>query len=362
MRAAVEQEIQAAERRAQEAARAAVEREVQAAERRVQEAAPAAAEDSAQTPVEAGRAARGNASPRFQKERQQVGAALRRVGAHLRNIVPTALTAVITAAAVAIFANDYYTSRIADWARRGTSPVLTEVALERESRVQGLTWILRKSVGLDDIGAHAQLVLGQAASSPAEFNDWVRGQGGIDVDASFIKLTVTGNRQAGITITGMQAKVDKRELPLHGAFFYAPPEGERENAQIGFDLDEAVPVARLVEPNKNFGDRGYLGGDYFMDKSVDLALGEQQVFNVVAMTTNYYYAWHIEMEVKAGGRTKYVPVDLRRDKKLPSFPFEISARADPRDNNKGNFAVYKELYVLDRSAGFRPVDPKTYAP
>jgi hypothetical protein len=66
--------------------------------------------------------------------------------------------------------------------------------------------------------------------------------------------------------------------------------------------------------------------------------------------------------LKAGGRTKYVPVDLRRDRKLPPFPFEISARADPRDNNKGNFAVYKELYVLDRSAGFRPVDPKIYAP
>jgi hypothetical protein len=128
MRAAVEQEIQAAERRAQEAARAAVEREVQAAERRVQEAAPAATEDSAQTPVEAGRAARGNASPRFQKERQQVGAALRWVGARLRSILPTALTAVITAAAVAIFANDYYTSRIADWARRGTSPVLTHLS------------------------------------------------------------------------------------------------------------------------------------------------------------------------------------------------------------------------------------------
>jgi hypothetical protein len=172
-------------------------------------------------------------------------------------------------------------------------------------------------------------VLGQAATSPGEFNDWVRGQGGVDIDISFIKLTVTGNRQAGVTITGMQAKVDKRERPLQGAFFYQPPEGERENAQIGFDLDEAAPVARLVEPNKNSGDRGYLGGDYFMDKSVDLALGEQQVFNVVAMTASYYYAWHIEMEVKAGGRTKYVPVDLRRDKKQPPFPFQISARGGP---------------------------------
>jgi hypothetical protein len=274
------------------------------------------------------------------------------------------LISVITAGAIAIFANDYYTSRSADWFRRGTLPVSTEVSLERESRVQGLTWVLPKGLALDDIGAHAQLVLGQAATSPGEFNDWVRGQGGVDVDVSFIKLTVTGNRQAGVTITGMEAKVEKREPPLRGAFFYHPPEGERENAQIGFDLDEASPVARLVDPNKNLGDRGYLGGDYFMDKSVDLALGEQQVFNVVAITTSYYYAWHIEIEVKAGGRTRYITVDRRRDEKQPSFPFQISARADPRVNKKGSFDVYKQLYVLDSSTdrGFVPVDPKTYAP
>jgi hypothetical protein len=366
MRAAVEQELQAAEGRVRQAVRAAAEQEIQAAGRQGQEAGPAAAEDSAQTPVQAGRTARGRASSRFQKGLQHLGAGLRWVGARLRSILPTVLTAVITAAAIAIFASDYYTSRIADWAfRRGTPPVSTEVALERESRVQGLTWVLRKDLGLDDLGAHAQLILGQAAASPGQFNDWVRGQGGVDVDFSFLKLTVTGNRQAGVTITGLQAKVEKREPPFRGALFYHPPEGERENAQIGFDLDEAVSVARIVEPNKNLGDRGYLGSEYFMNKSVDLALGEQQVFNVVAMTTGYYYAWHLEVEVKAGGRTKYITVDLRRDEKDPPSPFKLSARADPRKNKKGNFAVYKELYVLDRStdrAGFISGDPNTYTP
>jgi hypothetical protein len=365
VREVVQQEAESAAQEVRRAMRAAVEQEMQAPKRQGQEAVLAAAEDSAQTPVQGGRAARGRASRRFEKQLQQVSAGLRWVRARLKSIIPAALTGVITAAAIAIFASDYYTSRLADWTfRRGGSPVSAEVALERESRVQGLTWVLRKGVGLDDLGAYGQLVLGQAATSPGEFNDWARGQGGVDVDVSFIKLTVTGNRQAGVTITGMRAKVDKRERPLRGAFFYQPPEGERQNAQIGFELDEAVPVARLVEPNKNFGDRGYLGGDYFMDKSVDLALGEQQVFNVVAMTASYYYAWHIELEVKAGGRTKYVPIDLRRHEKDPPLPFQISARADPRDNKKGSFAVYKELYVLDSSAdrGFVPIDPKTYAP
>ena len=28
------------------------------------------------------------------------------------------------------------------------------------------------------------------------------------------------------------------------------------------------------------------------------------------MTLSYYYAWHIEMEVKAGGRTNYIEMAL----------------------------------------------------
>jgi hypothetical protein len=366
VRKVAQQEIESATQSMQEAMRTAVERAMQAAERRVQEAAPAAAGDSAQPTVQAGRVARAKASTRFQRQRQWLYAGVGRVSAGLRSKILTVLLAIITAMATAIFADDYYTSRIGDWVfRRGTLPVSTEVVLERESRVQGLTWVFRGGLRVDQLGVHATLVLGQAATSPIEFNDWVRQQGGIDVDISFIKLTVKGNRQAGVTITGMQAKVDKREPPLRGALFYAPPEGERENAQIGFDLDEAGPVARLVEPNKSIGERGYLGGDYFMNKSIDLALGEQQVFNVVAMTSSYYYAWHIEMEVKAGGRTEYISVDLRREAEHPPVPFQVSTRADLRASKKGNFGVYKELYVLDTSAnqaGFIPADPKTYTP
>jgi hypothetical protein len=365
-----QREVQSAAQEVRRAARAAADQEVQAAEQGMQEATAAAVEDSRQTPVQAGRAARGRASPGFgrilRRANADSGGVSAGVSSRAVTVLITIFTAIITATATEIVANDYYTSRIGDWAfRRGALPVSTEVVLERESRVQGLTWVFREGLDLDNLGIHAQLVLGQAATSPIEFNDWARGQGGIDVDISFIELTVTGNRQAGVTITGMQAKVDKREPPLRGAFFYAPPEGERENAQVGFDLDEAVPVARTVEPNKNIGERGYLGGDYFMDKSVHLALGEDQVFNVVAMTTSYYYVWHIEMEVNAGGQTKYIRVDLRRDEKDPPFPFQISARADSRDSKKGNFAVYKQLYVLDKSAnraGFIPSDPQTYAP
>ncbi len=361
----VQQEAQSAAQAVRQAMRAAVEQEMQAAEPQVQEAVPAAAGASAQTPVQARRASRGRASRRFQKGLQQVSASFKWVDAHLKGIIASILIPIIISTAIAVFANDYYTSRIGDWFRRGTSPVSTEIKLERAS-LQGLTWVFRDRLGVEeDLGTNALLALAQAATAPNEFNDWARRHGGIDVDASFIRLTVTGNRQAGVTITDIQAKVDKRGPPLRGALFYAPPEGEQENAQIGFDLDEAVPVARRVEPNKNFGDRGYLGDEYFMKKSIDLALDKHQVFSIIAMTTSYYYAWHLEIEVQAGGRTKYITVDLRAHEKDSPLPFQISARADLRNNKKGNFAVYKELYVLDKStdhAGFIPTDPQTYDP
>ena len=105
--------------------------------------------------------------------------------------------------------------------------------------------------------------MAQAGGRVNEFNDWIRARGGVDVDTSFIKLIVTGQRQAGVVITDMQAKIDKCVAPLTGTLLYGPPEGERENTQIAFNLDENPSVAKEVNPNKNLGDPGYLGQDYF---------------------------------------------------------------------------------------------------
>jgi len=167
MRAAGEQELQSFERRLQEVA--------QAAEQRVQEAAPAGAEDLAQAIVQSGRAARGRRSLGFRSLVRQAWVGFGWVIARLRGPVLTVLLAVVAAMATATLASDYYTSRIGDWAfRRGALPVSTEVTLERESRAQGLTWVFREGLNLDELGVHARLVLGQAATSPTEFNDWAR--------------------------------------------------------------------------------------------------------------------------------------------------------------------------------------------
>jgi hypothetical protein len=360
--AAAQREVEAAQERAPAAVREAAQREVEAAQQRAPAAVREAAEDAAQTTAQPRRASRGG----LLKGLQQASTGLGNTG---RTILIAVITALLTSLATATLANDYYTSRIGDWAfRRGTPAVSTEVTLERESRVQGLTWVFPE--GLGDLSISESLVLSKAAASPDDFNQWARVKGGVDVDASFVKLIVEGQRQAGVVITGMQAKIDRRGPPLRGVLFYAPPEGERENVQIGFNLDERVAVARLINSKKSLGDPGYFEEEYFKNYNIPLKLGEDQVFTVVATTSSYYYAWYIEIEVQAGGRRHYIRIDRRQKGAPQPYPFEISARADPRDDKKGTFSVYKELYVLRRSPlnssadplGFTSVDPKTYEP
>jgi hypothetical protein len=131
----------AAQQRTPEAVREAAQQEVEAAQQRTREAVTEAAGNSAQATTPVGRASRG-----------KVATGLQQVSAGVKQTVLTVLiavtTALITAMATATLASDYYTSRIGDWAfRRGTPVVSTEVTLERENRVQGLTWVFHEGLG-----------------------------------------------------------------------------------------------------------------------------------------------------------------------------------------------------------------------
>ncbi len=214
------------------------------------------------------------------------------------------------------------------------------------------------------INLHDQALMGEATDFVDEFNDWIRKRGGIDVDVSFMKLVVLGQRQGGVTITGMRAVFEEESPPLRGALFYAPPESERQNSSIGFNLDEQEPVARLVDPNKNFGDSGYLGPPYFRGHNITIDDGQSHVFSIAAITADRYYAWYIEMELVADGRTQSVRIGLTPDeeKGQEQDPFKITAQMALGDGKKGRFSAYQELYILNRDdpAGFIGVNPQSF--
>jgi hypothetical protein len=180
-----------------------------------------------------------------------------------------------------------------------------------------------------------------------------------------MKLIVTGQREAGVVITNMRAKIDECTSPLTQTLLYGPPEGERENIQIAFNLDEDIPIAREVNSKKNFGDPDYLGQSYFKDHTIPLSLGEDQVFSIVATTSSRYCKWYIDMEIFVGGHNEHVRIGYRSDGSNDQKPLQITALAKPQVGNRGRFGGYKELYVLDRKispAGFLPADPQTYIP
>jgi hypothetical protein len=342
MQAAAEEHTQ----RAEAAMQAAAEEHTQRAEAAMQ----AAAEDSGQGTVLPSRAAR---------QRSQSWLRRGAVG-----FVKAALTFVL-AVGTAYCTSNYRTSAILDEVFfAGEPPVSTTADFDRDNSVQGLTWALRGSLG--QLSVDEQLLLARAPSAVKEFNDWMRGRGGVDVDVSFIKLIVIGQREREVAITGMRAKLEDCEPPLQGTLFYLPPEGERENTQIGFDLDEGEPVAREIKPDKSFGERGYFGREYFKHHTETLALGQSVVFNIIAMTESNYCSWYIDMEVLAAGRRENVTVGLTRPGSQKPDPFRITARADSRDGKKGSFSVYDELYVLNKtpdptdSTGFVSVDPTVY--
>jgi hypothetical protein len=253
-------------------------------------------------------------------------------------------------------------ARVADAIlNRGDPPVQFLSILERDYGAQGETWALPDKVG--SLTLNDDTLLKTASANPDEFQKWVRGRGGVDVGVSFIRLVVTSQQFGKIDITDMRAEIEKKDKPLNGTLFYAPPQGDATNSVIGFNLDEPSAAAREVDTEKIFENRRDLGQPYFRAHSVTLTYGEQHIFNIVALTTRYHYSWHIKMSIYMNGKLREFKVGLPGDSPGQQRPFQITARADRiATNEKGNFSVYKELYVWDGQSpgGFNKLDPNTY--
>jgi hypothetical protein len=276
-------------------------------------------------------------------------------------LIAVIASTVLSTFATSVFVHDVPAKNIADSIlNKGDPPIEVLSILERDYGAQGQTWALREKVG--SLDRSEETLLATASRFQDEFQKWVRSRGGIDVDSSYIKLVVTGRRYAKVLITDMHVRVVQRSKPVAGTLFYAPPEGDSTTSLIGFDLDESIPVARTIDPSKKVGNPGYLGKPYFRENTVTLTEGEQHIFNVVAATKNCHCVWNIELDIIADNRAQKIIAGLPEANGGNDKPFETTARADSRSHEKGNFAVYEELYVWDgeRIAGFAHQDPRLY--
>ncbi|GAA3989627.1 hypothetical protein GCM10022247_05300 [Allokutzneria multivorans] len=153
-------------------------------------------------------------------------------------------------------------------------------------------------------------------------------------------VTVVGNRREKVRVVDIRVKVlDQTEAP-HGTLIVYPGEGANAIERIGIDLDDPSPRVMLIPEN---------GGDLrpLLDvKSIDLDRGEQQGFEIIALTSNYRVKWELELTVAYGQSTKE-KIRIRSDGTENGAPFDTVPA-----NRDGNYSG--GVYVRDNSTGEFP--------
>lgn len=131
-----------------------------------------------------------------------------------------------------------------------------------------------------------------------------------------LRITVVNHWPKPVLITDIKAKV-KRSDPLSGALVWAGAQGGVEVIDLGFDLEEDDPQARVA--NKD----GTLGDPWTYGENVELEPGQTQPFNVVGRATTSYCEWHLEIHAEIEGQPQVFEVKDEQGK-----PFVTTAFAD----------------------------------
>ncbi|MFE2750536.1 hypothetical protein ACFXGA_00885 [Actinosynnema sp. NPDC059335] len=131
-----------------------------------------------------------------------------------------------------------------------------------------------------------------------------------------LRMTVVNHWPKPVLITDIKAKV-KRTAPLSGALAWVGAQGSVEVIDIGFDLEEDDPRARVT--NKD----GTLGDPWTYGENVELEPGQTQPFNLIGRATKSYCEWHVEIHAEIEGQPQVFEVKDDQGK-----PFVTTAFAD----------------------------------
>ena len=170
-----------------------------------------------------------------------------------------------------------------------------------------------------------------AANGEGNYESWARSHGGVDLSVSEIKLVVEGNSAKLARIINMQV-VKQCQSPLAGTLFYSPGAAQDTSVKLGFNLDEFVSVARTYHDL-------VFGSSYFDNKTVSLRHGEQEVFQIRAVTKRYYCQYKLRLVVVVGGKTVYQVVDDH------GRPFRVTASLVANPGVRDPYAAYKAVYL-----------------
>jgi hypothetical protein len=201
-----------------------------------------------------------------------------------------------------------------------TEVVKMTVLRERNQSIQGEEWLIEPAA----FDAHPE-VEKNLAKRTQERDDWdsfhkmMYDAGAFDANYTFVKLIVEGRRNSPVLVTGMRALIKRRNSPSPSMIAIGSGgESGASVGKVGFNLDEANPVARIV-PDAPTG-TAPLGPPYFGEFTVTLANREQQVFQVIANTAENDVEWTIELSIQVDGEERRFEVDNNGQ------PFRTSVR------------------------------------
>ena len=197
------------------------------------------------------------------------------------------------------------------------SPLRVKVA-ERWRIEDTFGWVLPNLLTPDQ---ESRLLRTSDATDPAT---WITGAGGVRIGSTLggggftfsrLRLAIECQWIKPVLVTEIRARV-RRSPPLSGALVWVGSEGGDEVVEIGFNLEEDDPVARVrVEDQK-------LGEPYTDRHAITLEPGEIVPLDISAQATRHYCEWDIEFTVQVDGAERTILVNNGGN------PFRTTAFAD----------------------------------
>jgi hypothetical protein len=179
-----------------------------------------------------------------------------------------------------------------------------------------------------------------AATSPA-LQKQINGAGGVYLQDIYIRFVLQGNRNEPILILDVHPVQLRRTQPVDGVLFEIAPQGEANNIQMWFDLDQLAPQALSIVGN------ALTKVPYFQAHSISLGDGEQAVLVVRAHTYCYYAHFELAVDYKIGRENKQVIISNN------GRPFEVTGYR----LGSNNVISYRQMLFLQGNFSVTPPSP-----
>ena len=152
---------------------------------------------------------------------------------------------------------------------------------------------------------------------------------GVAVGQIYIRVILQGNRNELIRILNIQPVQLQRGPPLGGVYFDIGGQGEEEDLQLGFNLDQPTPQAVSVSETSP----DLLKELYFQTHTISLRKDEQLVLLIMAQTSCYDAKFNLAINYMVGNTEKTEIISNH------GHAFQVTSA-------RNNFMSYRQVFAL----------------